>query len=472
MDLIPWLRRRTAIVPFLATAPGGTATRLAVEAAVRAAGWQPAESPAAANLLIVAGTPHGAFADAATRIHDSMPLPRTRLDLPEPATAATALAEAAENLRSGRAMDDPLEHTPDTTHPPSGPHHHTDHSDGMSGPSSTALHAHVDPVTGEQGHAGDEHETHLGGDGMHDHGGHGDGMHGHAGHAMSMDLPGGLAMADRAEDRDGLRLDVLTVPLGPVLRWWPAGLVVSAQLHGDIVSAATVSVIEGAGGESFWLGPWLRAAAGEPVTVGEGGSWQVARRLDSVASLLGVAGWDVMAVAAARLRDDVLNEAIHRRRSDSPGSDVDIRLRRFVRRVSMSRVLRWSLRGVGRIDTLPPGVSAQPTGGSARRLEGDARLTPEGKTGPVALPPGGLAGDAHDRLVAMLTGIEDIDRTGESALEPGEFVAEQVWRTRWILDALPGLLAGSELAEARLLVASLDPDLETFAPARSEAVHG
>ena len=32
-------------------------------------------------------------------------------------------------------------------------------------------------------------------------------------------------MADRGDDRDGLRLDQLHLPLGPVLPDWPAGLV-------------------------------------------------------------------------------------------------------------------------------------------------------------------------------------------------------------------------------------------------------
>ena len=38
-----------------------------------------------------------------------------------------------------------------------------------------------------------------------------------------MDLPGGLVMADRMEDRDGLRLEGLHLALGPLLPHWPAG---------------------------------------------------------------------------------------------------------------------------------------------------------------------------------------------------------------------------------------------------------
>ncbi|MCQ0019794.1 hypothetical protein [Actinomadura madurae] len=46
----------------------------------------------------------------------------------------------------------------------------------------------------------------------------------------ALDLDAG--MADRADDRDGLRLDVLHVPLGPVLPFWPAGLRVDLVLQG------------------------------------------------------------------------------------------------------------------------------------------------------------------------------------------------------------------------------------------------
>ncbi|HET6635675.1 MAG TPA: hypothetical protein VFH77_11710, partial [Streptomyces sp.] len=47
-----------------------------------------------------------------------------------------------------------------------------------------------------------------------------------------------LPMADRGEDRDGLMLDVLHLPLGPFLPHWPAGLVVDVELQGDVVQQA------------------------------------------------------------------------------------------------------------------------------------------------------------------------------------------------------------------------------------------
>ncbi|HEX6358202.1 hypothetical protein [Actinophytocola sp.] len=194
-----------------------------------------------------------------------------------------------------------------------------------------------------------------------------------------MEMPGGVPMADRAEDRDGLMLDVLHVPLGPVLPLWPAGLIVHTRLQGDVIQEATVEVV-GSPGVSFWA------------TEDRG----LARRLDSHSRLLALAGWTDAAVEAQRLRDDALD-----------GTLSDARLQKWTRRVCRSRTLRWLLAGVGTVSDGP------------------------------------LAGDALTRLHSP------------PAKGPHE--------TQWILDNLPAMLAGTELATARLVVASLDPDLDLLA---------
>lgn len=178
-------------------------------------------------------------------------------------------------------------------------------------------------------------------------------------------LESDAAMADRADDRDGLRLDVLHVPLGPVLPYWPAGLRVDLTLQGDVVQAAEVSVVDRAD-ETFWTENRL-----------------VAGRLDSLSRFLRVAGWEAAGERAAVLRDEALDGA--------PAA----RFGPFVRRVRWSPALRWMARG-----------------GVRERVEGWLREI-EGADGRPAEP----------------------------------------------LDALPSLLEGAELGEARLIVASLDPDL-------------
>ncbi|MFV2177220.1 hypothetical protein ACFHW2_08680 [Actinomadura sp. LOL_016] len=129
---------------------------------------------------------------------------------------------------------------------------------------------------------------------------------------------GDVGMADRGDDRDGLRLDVLHVQLGPVLPDWPAGVRLDVALQGDVVREAHVTVVESAPG--FW-----RA------------DQRAARRLDAVARLLRVAGWDGAAERAAVLRDAAL-----------AGEDgLAPRFAAFRRRVGRSWTLRWMTRGVG-----------------------------------------------------------------------------------------------------------------------------
>ncbi|TYK48382.1 hypothetical protein [Actinomadura decatromicini] len=192
-----------------------------------------------------------------------------------------------------------------------------------------------------------------------------------------------VPMADRADDRDGLRLDVLHVPLGPVLADWPAGLRVDLTLQGDVVQDAEATAVDTADG-SFWHG---RPAAS---------------RLDGLARLLRVAGWDAAAERAAALRDETLSGAV-------PEETLARRFAPFARRVGRSRLLRWMTRDVGGVrDAL------------------DGRLRDIG-----------------------------------AALEGRDVPPRPPWRA--VLDALPALLAGTELGEARLIVAALDPDLGTAA---------
>ncbi|GAA1823242.1 hypothetical protein [Actinomadura chokoriensis] len=174
-------------------------------------------------------------------------------------------------------------------------------------------------------------------------------------------------MADRADDRDGLRLDVLHVPLGPVLPYWPAGLRVDLTVQGDVVQAAEVSAVDRAGA-TFWTDDRRTAA-----------------RLDSLSRFLRVAGWEKAGERAAVLRDEALDGA--------PAA----RFEPFVRRVRRSSALRWMTRGVGDV---------------RQRVEGWLR---------------------------------EIEGAGGRPREP--------------LGVLPSLLEGAGLAEARLIVASLDPDL-------------
>ncbi|GAA2297867.1 hypothetical protein GCM10010402_65550 [Actinomadura luteofluorescens] len=184
-------------------------------------------------------------------------------------------------------------------------------------------------------------------------------------------------MADRADDRDGLKLDVLHVPLGPVLSYWPAGLRVDLTLQGDVVQEAEVTAVD-TGGGTFWTE-----------------DRQAASRLDGLSRLLHVAGWEAAGERAAVLRDDALN---------GPADDaLTRRFASFARMVGRSRALGWMTRGL-----------------------------------------------VKERLDERLRDIG-------AALEGGPVRPRETWDETAAV--LPALLSGAELARARLIVASLDPDL-------------
>jgi hypothetical protein len=369
VDLTSRLLRLGAGRPhvLLVEAPGGTEPRLAVEREARTRGWPAAGSPADADLVVIAGRVTDDLAAPADRLGRQAPRPRVRLAAPDASSTGRLLEEAAARLAAGGDLEDDA--------PASAP------------PESHSSHSPTPPG---------------------DHAGHGD---------MEMDMPGGVPMADRGEDRDGLLLDQLHVPLGPLLPDWPAGLVVQTTLQGDVIQDARVEVVGGPA-SSFWDEPWRRLASGDPVTVGAASRRRIAGHLDSLARLLTVAGWADAATRARQLRDELL--------AGAPAAELGPRLWRLTRRVRRSRTLRW----------LTDDLGAVPADTSVVRAWGDV----------TARWSGWLA--AAEQL------LPDIDRSDRLPLgdaprdPPAELVA-----------MLPGLLTGTELATARLVVASLDPDL-------------
>lgn len=227
---------------------------------------------------------------------------------------------------------------------------------------------------------------------------------------MEMDMaPAGIPLAGGAPDRDGLEMDVLHVPLGPVLPYWPAGLVLRCALNGDVVTGAQAEILPGAAAP---------ASPAEPAA-----SARAAHRCDSVARLLAVAGWEDGAAAARRTRDALL--------LGRAPAQAAVQLCRLQHRVARSWSLRWLLRGLGPVDAAAL---------AEHRLSGD------------------LGGDAYDRLLAMLDLARD-DLCGRSTedADPARVIA-----------ALPAFVTGLDLGAARAVVASVDPD--TAAAARTEPI--
>lgn len=236
----------------LVESPGGARSRWAVEDALEARGWRRTPSPAAADALVIAGRLPDDLRDAADLLWSQLPGPRVRRHVEH-------LAEVDEAL--------------DTL--PSALREHAAHRDDARGRGEDEVSRFL-PDDAEDGH-------------------------------MS---PGGVPLAEGAEDRDGLEMDVLVHPLGPLLDRWPGGLELRLTLHGDVVADVAVD----------------RTPA--PPEPGPAAAW------DAVATTLGLAGDDRGAAVARRLR-----------RRDAADHSAD------------GSWLRQRLRRWGRVGVLPPAAA-------------------------------------------------------------------------------------------------------------------
>ena len=348
----------------LVEVPGWWSLRVAVERQVLGRGWQLAESPADADVLVVCGEPGPELGELVDRVWEQLPGPRVRLGLPTVEALDGALDRVATELAdTSKQREDARRRSAEPD--PAADHGDMDHGD-------------MD---------------------------HGDMDHGDMDHGDM--APHGIPLAEGGPDRDGLEMDVLHLPLGPILRHWPAGLVLRCAVQGDVVVEASAALLDVA--HPATPSPGAGARDDRP-----------ARLADHACALLSLAGWPDGAASARQVRDALLD--------GQPGEPTTPPLERLRRRVAGSRTLRWSLRGVG------------PLG--AHTLAGH-QLRDR------------LDGDVHDRLVRMLDHVVEsadsaapVDRAHDAAPDD----------TARIVAALPGLVTGMELAAVRLFVASLALD--------------
>ncbi|TQN43094.1 hypothetical protein FHU33_2518 [Blastococcus colisei] len=309
MDLIARLRNWALARPrvLLVDAPGATTFRWSVEAELDRRGWRRAVSPADTDLLVVLGGPGPALAEAVDVLWSQVPEPRHRVDVQRARDVAVALDEGRAALvrRAGSGA----------------------RGDDRSSPASLLGKNEDEDADDEgmdhgSGHEGMDHGS--GHEGM-DHGSGHEGMDHGSGHE-GMDHGGevaGLPMASTGPDRDGLELDVLKVALGPVLPGWPTGLVLRADLQGDVLTSAELA--------------WLDAGTAPPAQQ-QSDSQRAA--LDRLARFLDVAGWPTAARDARRARDGA---------AEGANRDEAQRLAEaLARRVSRSRTLAWTAGGIGR----------------------------------------------------------------------------------------------------------------------------
>ncbi len=337
MGLTDGLRRFATARPHLLVVEGTASVRprLAVERFAREQGWPLVDGPADADILVVAGRLEGPLPEYVDRLWEQLPGPRARVHLRGDDGSTRALLGARRILADIGYQRADIRRTTRRDADMGGMDMGGMDMGGMDMSGMT-----MEPADTPDPHAGrdmsgmtmepaDTPDPHAG----HDMSGMtmepADTPDPHAGHDMSgMDMPAGLAMAERAPDRDGLKLDVLTVPWGPVLTWWPAGLVVTTVLQGDVVQEARVEQLVDVDANRA---EWREALADlEPAVAA------AVVRLDALVRLLAVAGWDGARLQSQQVRDALLSST----------GDVAVQLHRLSRKVLRSRTLRQMTTGV------------------------------------------------------------------------------------------------------------------------------
>ena len=185
-----------------------------------------------------------------------------------------------------------------------------------------------------------------------------------------------LGTARTGHDRDGLELDALRVSIGPVLRGWPTGLLLTCSLHGDVLEEVNLS--------------WVDQRPPEKLEVRVG-----LRALDLLARFLLVAGTQAMVMQAYAARD--------RWHSADAGLADEGRqaAQRLARHVRRSWALAWSVSGLGLIDAGPSDLT--PHSGAWDRLVRWCRIVESGGES------GGGDTDAHVDLAALGRALNGLD---------------------------------------------------------------
>jgi len=286
----------------LVPVPGQRPLRWAAEDALDELGWARAASPAEADVLLCCGDPGRDLAEHVEVAWEGMPGPRARAvaattDEVEPALRAAVreLADVRDQRQDARTRTAARLSAADRGDAAAEPHAEPHDEHAMSpdeparSPDDAAEMDHDGMDMADAEMAGMDHSMHM---------------------DMGMDLPGGLVMADRVEDRDGLRLEGLNLSLGPLLPGWPAGLRLDVLLSGDVITRADV----------VRLDPRPDPPAPPALLA-----------LDALAVLLEATGWSEGALRARRARAAA---------GSGPATDD------LLRRLRRARLLRWSLRGL------------------------------------------------------------------------------------------------------------------------------
>lgn len=290
------------------------------------------------------------------------------------------------------------------------------------------------------------------------------GPYGQGGTGMTGGVPYGRPMPERAEDRDGLMLDQLSLRIGPLIPALPPGLTLDVRLQGDVIQAVVPEAdgLDGppSAGVPALLRPFLAGLHG-PVPIAE---IEVAR----ARSHLRWVAWALRAHGLAALAERTLRLA----RRVGPGDAHAVRS--LSRMLARTGVLGWSTRGVGvipaaRVEGLGLGPIARASG-VAEDVRADHPAYRALGFETVVHGGGDAAARWRQRLAEAAQSLDLADRAGDrlveptgrlegprGALRPGSAPADR------LLPLLAGILADLEWGDAVTTLVSLDLDLEEAA---------
>jgi len=385
-------------------------------------------TPRAANVLLLAGSPSAELENAARAAHDAMSHPRVtvRWDSPNSSgpgwslPAALSVSADADIVGRVRAL-------------------HARVLDG-SFPTEGALFVDDDPVPWL-----------------------GVGPFGQGGTGMTGGVPYGRPMPERADDRDGLTLDQVSVRIGPLFSSLPQGLSLAVKLQGDLVQEALPHVAAELPVPSP-PGPFVRALD-VPVPVAELELARARSLLRWAAEGLRIQGLSALGVRVLRLAGRI-----------GPGDAAEIEaLERTLRR---TRLFGWATGGVASLGTdLLTGMGAGPVGRAAGLAE-DLRLEEPAYQAlgfaPVLHDGADSAARWRQRLgeaaqaLSLAAAAGERTAFGEGRVEsPHGRLARAEAPADRLLPLLPALLEGLDWGDAVTAVVSLDLDLEEAGAVRT-----
>ena len=391
------------------------------------------DTPAAASVLVVAGFVPPALAGAVTVIHDALAHPRRTVHWPLGADQSTLpTAEYAVVIGSDAAAAREIGDA---------------YRALLRGavPSESPLQPDEPPSPWQ-----------------------GVGPYGQGGTGMTGGTPYGRPMAEVADDRDGLRLDVLPLRIGPFFPPFPAGLTLQVSMAGDVVAAASVEPTPYAPGFRARTGlrSFLRALT-EPVPIAELELARAVEHLRWAASSLRTGGLPALGMRVLRAAASVT------------ATDADV-LRDVVARI---RGLRWLLASDDRrspsVDALR-GLGLGPVARAAGLVE-DARAGDPAYAAldfePIVTSGGDVAARWRQRLAEVEQSADLVARAGPDArtTPTGEVESPRGLLRRGdaafdrLLGIVPEVIEGREWGDAVASIVSLDLDPEEAGAVRVDA---